>query len=46
MPELPESMPEDDSKADVSNSASLYKVYPAYVLQAYIFHINRSITYL
>lgn len=44
MPELPESMPEDDSKADVSNAASLYKVYPPYV--AYIFHINRSITYL
>uniref|UniRef100_A0A674PRT1 Macrophage-capping protein n=2 Tax=Takifugu rubripes TaxID=31033 RepID=A0A674PRT1_TAKRU len=29
MPELPESMPEDDSIADVSNSASLYKVSDA-----------------
>lgn len=29
MPELPESTPEDDSKADTSNSASLYKVSDA-----------------
>lgn len=31
MPELAESTPEEDSKADASNSASLYKVNPAHL---------------
>lgn len=42
MPELAESTPEEDSKADASNSASLYKVSPAHLHLLFLF-IEQSI---
>lgn len=42
MPELAESTPEEDSKADASNSASLYKVSPARFAPAFHF-VKQSI---
>lgn len=40
MPALAESTPEDDSKADASNSASLYKVTPAALEDQTTIHIS------
>lgn len=45
MPALAESTPEDDSKADASNSASLYKVTPPAVEYQTTIHISHLFNY-